>query len=133
MILCCGPYDEDLGFVIFNHAIDMELEFIKNNEIVVSSLNSFTYGWMHIYISWLVSHKLLYLAFCWGHQFTGLCVPNIYLLLSMLLPDQYNKIPSNIEAKLLPFQRDGVRYVRVLSLITCMPRLTARWGIICYS
>ncbi|XP_073305866.1 uncharacterized protein [Primulina huaijiensis] len=27
------------------------------------------------------------------------------------LRDQYNKIPSNIEAKLLPFQRDGVRFV----------------------
>lgn len=31
----------------------------------------------------------------------------------MFSTDRYDKIPSYIEARLLPFQRDGVRYVRV--------------------
>lgn len=40
-----------------------------------------------------------------------------FFLMSIALflsPDRYDKIPSYIETKLLPFQRDGVRYVSKL-------------------
>ena len=49
------------------------------------------------------------------------------LFLSALLKDRYHKIPSFIESKLLPFQREGVRYVVTWSLF---PVTTHKYGLV---
>lgn len=41
-----------------------------------------------------------------------------FLFFLSLLKDRYDNIPSYIESKLLPFQREGIRYVVACSLFS---------------
>lgn len=48
--------------------------------------------------------------------FNVMCCYHFYKFFPFFSQEKYDQIPAHIESKLLPFQRDGVRYVAVASL-----------------